>query len=303
MPRDKPFGSTIVKIVKPYDMNFCSTNSEEWDCHIPPRLWTVKGLLKLRQFYASTLMSKIGMVVELWCPLRNHKVLMCPDKNIHYKNVSERRRIFLRKLSDPPTAIVIFRRKPPRRRLPPLPLLRERRTSPISHHHEENVAEPHCYFDDTLTLFPFSCSSAIAAVPLLLMQQGVCEHIMKLWDIAVQLKALKRNEELVQELGSALLKEGARCFFYKKKGHMKKEWPKFKAWLEKKDLETASFLNQKAQIQAALAGSQSKKSIKGKLKQILHLLQEDEELLPNEESDQEDNPNEDDCFGINLDDD
>ncbi|MED6199648.1 hypothetical protein PIB30_077877 [Stylosanthes scabra] len=69
------------------------------------------------------------------------------------------------------------------------------------------------------------------------------------------------------------------------------------------DPETASFLNQKAQIQAALAGSQSKKSIKGKLKQILHLLQEDEELSPNEESDQEDNPNEDDCFGINLDDD
>ncbi|MED6199649.1 hypothetical protein PIB30_077878 [Stylosanthes scabra] len=69
------------------------------------------------------------------------------------------------------------------------------------------------------------------------------------------------------------------------------------------DPETTSFLNQKAQIQAALAGSQSKKSIKGKLKRILHLLQEDEELSPNEESDQEDNPNEDDCFGINLDDD
>ncbi|MED6115242.1 hypothetical protein PIB30_088538 [Stylosanthes scabra] len=69
------------------------------------------------------------------------------------------------------------------------------------------------------------------------------------------------------------------------------------------DPETASFLNQKAQIQAALAGSQSKKSIKGKLKQILHLLQEGEELSPNEESDQEDNPNEDNCFGINLDDD
>ncbi|MED6224140.1 hypothetical protein PIB30_080960 [Stylosanthes scabra] len=71
------------------------------------------------------------------------------------------------------------------------------------------------------------------------------------------------------------------------------------------DLETASFLNQKTQIQAALAGSQSKKSIKGKLKQILHLLQEDEDLSPDEESDQEneDNPNEDDCFGVNLDDD
>ncbi|MED6136075.1 hypothetical protein PIB30_052544 [Stylosanthes scabra] len=68
------------------------------------------------------------------------------------------------------------------------------------------------------------------------------------------------------------------------------------------DPKTASFLNQKAQIQAALAGSQSKQSIKGKLQQILHLLQEDEEISPNEESD-EDIPNEDDCFGINLEDD
>ncbi|MED6137082.1 hypothetical protein PIB30_061629 [Stylosanthes scabra] len=73
--------------------------------------------------------------------------------------------------------------------------------------------------------------------------------------------------------------------------------------LKTSDPETASFLNQKAQIQAALAGSQSKKSIKGKLKQILHLLQEDEELSPNEESDQDDNQNEEDCFEINLDDD
>ncbi|MED6146377.1 hypothetical protein PIB30_033988 [Stylosanthes scabra] len=66
-----------------------------------------------------------------------------------------------------------------------------------------------------------------------------------------------------------------------------------------------AYPEKKAQIQAALLGSQSKQSIKGKLKQILHLLQEDEELLPNEESDQEceDSPNEDDCFGINLDDD
>ncbi|MED6125108.1 hypothetical protein PIB30_065484 [Stylosanthes scabra] len=67
------------------------------------------------------------------------------------------------------------------------------------------------------------------------------------------------------------------------------------------DPEIASFLNQKAQIQVALAGSQSKQSIKGKLKQILHLLQEDEELSPDEED--EDSPNEDDYFGINLDDD
>ncbi|MED6190081.1 hypothetical protein PIB30_102278, partial [Stylosanthes scabra] len=68
------------------------------------------------------------------------------------------------------------------------------------------------------------------------------------------------------------------------------------------DPETASFLNQRAQIQAALAGSQSKKSIKGKLKQILHLLQKDEEVSSDEES-EERSPNEDDCFGINLDDD
>ncbi|MED6225597.1 hypothetical protein PIB30_095141, partial [Stylosanthes scabra] len=68
------------------------------------------------------------------------------------------------------------------------------------------------------------------------------------------------------------------------------------------DPEMASFLNQRAQIQAALAGSQSKKSIKGKLKQILHLLQEDEEVSSDEES-EEGSPNEDECFGINLDDD
>ncbi|MED6202859.1 hypothetical protein PIB30_109799, partial [Stylosanthes scabra] len=68
------------------------------------------------------------------------------------------------------------------------------------------------------------------------------------------------------------------------------------------DPEMASFLNQRAQIQAALAGSQSRKSIKGKLEQILHLLQEDEEVSSDEES-EEGSPNEDDCFGINLDDD
>ncbi|MED6226265.1 hypothetical protein PIB30_101893 [Stylosanthes scabra] len=41
---------------------------------------------------------------------------------------------------------------------------------------------------------------------------------------------------------------------------------------------------------------------KGKLKQILHLLQEDKEISSDEES-EEVSPNEDDCFGINLDDD
>ncbi|MED6214466.1 hypothetical protein PIB30_103390 [Stylosanthes scabra] len=82
-----------------------------------------------------------------------------------------------------------------------------------------------------------------------------------------------------------------------------REWFKLNPKSQKiSDPETASFLNQKAQIQAALAGSQSKKSIKGKLKQILHLLQEDEEVSSDEES-EEGSPNEDDCFGINLDDD
>ncbi|QHO46213.1 uncharacterized protein DS421_6g185450 [Arachis hypogaea] len=53
------------------------------------------------------------------------------------------------------------------------------------------------------------------------------------------------------------------------------------------DPETASFLNQKAQIQATLAASQSKQSIKGKLQQILHFLQEDEESSSKEQSDEE----------------
>ncbi|MED6189613.1 hypothetical protein PIB30_097744 [Stylosanthes scabra] len=82
-----------------------------------------------------------------------------------------------------------------------------------------------------------------------------------------------------------------------------REWFKLNPNSQKiSDPEMASFLNQRAQIQAALAGSQSKKSIKGKLKQILHLLQEDEEVSSDEES-EEGSPNEDDCFGINLDDD
>ncbi|MED6198950.1 hypothetical protein PIB30_071515 [Stylosanthes scabra] len=85
-----------------------------------------------------------------------------------------------------------------------------------------------------------------------------------------------------------------------------REWFKSNPKSQKiSDPETTSFLNQKAQIQAALAGSKSKQSIKEKLQQILHLLQEDEEFSPNEESDQEcdDSQNEDDYFGINLDDD
>ncbi|QHO49811.1 uncharacterized protein DS421_1g17220 [Arachis hypogaea] len=66
--------------------------------------------------------------------------------------------------------------------------------------------------------------------------------------------------------------------------------------------ETASFLNQKAQIQAALAASQSKQSIKGKLQQILDLIQEDEESSSKEESDEEgkDSQVEEDCFEVCL---
>ncbi|QHO42110.1 uncharacterized protein DS421_5g151420 [Arachis hypogaea] len=70
-----------------------------------------------------------------------------------------------------------------------------------------------------------------------------------------------------------------------------------------------SFLNRKAQIQAALAASQSKKSIKGKMKsphlKIIHLLQEDEESSSKEESDEEckDNQVEEDCFEVCLADD
>ncbi|QHO01786.1 uncharacterized protein DS421_13g418150 [Arachis hypogaea] len=65
---------------------------------------------------------------------------------------------------------------------------------------------------------------------------------------------------------------------------------------------TASFLNQKAQIQAALAASQSKESIKGKLQQILRLLQEDEESSSKEGGDEQDQDkrSDEDCFEVCL---
>ncbi|QHN93017.1 uncharacterized protein DS421_17g589040 [Arachis hypogaea] len=64
----------------------------------------------------------------------------------------------------------------------------------------------------------------------------------------------------------------------------------------------ASFLNQKAQIQAAFAGSRLKQSIKGKLQQILDLLQEDEESSSKEEKDVEskDSQVKEDCFKVCL---
>ncbi|QHN81875.1 uncharacterized protein DS421_20g690770 [Arachis hypogaea] len=68
------------------------------------------------------------------------------------------------------------------------------------------------------------------------------------------------------------------------------------------DLETTSFLNQKAQIQAALAASQSKESIKGKLQQILRLLQKDEASSSKEECNEQvqDRQTEEDCFEVCL---
>ncbi|CAJ2667334.1 unnamed protein product [Trifolium pratense] len=101
--------------------------------------------------------------------------------------------------------------------------------------------------------------------------KGVREHIMKMRDISAQLKKLEvdiclKEERLVMEQGeSALLtttrgknkaiktdkaqanqkgkfkippqgdiKKQDKCFFCKKGGHMKKQCPRFKEWLEKK---------------------------------------------------------------------
>ncbi|QHN82496.1 uncharacterized protein DS421_20g696380 [Arachis hypogaea] len=82
-----------------------------------------------------------------------------------------------------------------------------------------------------------------------------------------------------------------------------REWFKTNPNTQKiSDPETASFLNQKAQIQTALAASQSKESIKRKLQQILCLLQEDEESSSKEECDEQDQDRqiEEDCFEVCL---
>jgi len=73
------------------------------------------------------------------------------------------------------------------------------------------------------------------------------------------------------------------------------------------------FLNQKSQLVAFLASSKSKESLAKNLKEVLHLLQQEEESItkkevesPEENDDQDDNPfyqNEDYCFGISLEDD
>ncbi|QHN85818.1 uncharacterized protein DS421_16g540640 [Arachis hypogaea] len=70
--------------------------------------------------------------------------------------------------------------------------------------------------------------------------------------------------------------------------------------------ETSIFLNQKAQIAAALVESQSKESFTKNLQQILQLLQAEEDQEgrqdPNSSttSSSDYNQNEDDCFRINL---
>eukprot|EP00256_Glycine_max_P051982 XP_014618148.1 uncharacterized protein LOC106794778 [Glycine max] len=93
--------------------------------------------------------------------------------------------------------------------------------------------------------------------------KGVREYIMKMRDILAQLKKLEEEERLVMEMGeSALLttaygknkatksqankkgngkippqadiKKMTKCFFCKKKGHMKKNYPEFQKWLKKK---------------------------------------------------------------------
>ena len=74
------------------------------------------------------------------------------------------------------------------------------------------------------------------------------------------------------------------------------------------------FLNQKSQLAAFLASSKSKESLAQNLKEVLQLLQQEVEEEPSKKEaessetndDQEDDPfyqNEDDCFGISLDDD
>ncbi|QHO41404.1 uncharacterized protein DS421_5g145440 [Arachis hypogaea] len=80
-----------------------------------------------------------------------------------------------------------------------------------------------------------------------------------------------------------------------------KEHPKF---TKPFDHEESIFLNQKAQIAAALAGAQSKETLARHLQQIMQMIDEDkkhkDDPTPSEESSSDYNQNEDDCFGINL---
>jgi len=85
-------------------------------------------------------------------------------------------------------------------------------------------------------------------------------------------------------------------------------------FLKPVDPETSLFLNQKSQLPAFLASSKSKESLAQNFKEVLQLLQQEEDEEPPKKEaessknndDQDDDPfyqNEDDCFGISLDDD
>ena len=73
------------------------------------------------------------------------------------------------------------------------------------------------------------------------------------------------------------------------------------------------FLNQKSQLEVFLASSKSKETLAKNLKEVLHLLQQEKESTMKkevdslEENDDKNNSpfyqNEDDCFGISLEDD
>ena len=78
------------------------------------------------------------------------------------------------------------------------------------------------------------------------------------------------------------------------------------------DTKTSLFFNQKSQLAAFLANSKSKESLAKNLKEVLQLLQQEEDegssskREENESSEENDDPfyqNEDDCFGISLNDD
>ncbi|CAJ2668437.1 unnamed protein product [Trifolium pratense] len=88
--------------------------------------------------------------------------------------------------------------------------------------------------------------------------RGVRDHIMRMRDIAAQLKSLEEEERLMMEEGEKvnltvqgkkkkgsakdkgnippqpIIKKESKCFFCKRKGHMKKDCIKFKSWLDKK---------------------------------------------------------------------
>ena len=48
-------------------------------------------------------------------------------------------------------------------------------------------------------------------------------------------RVVEEEEKLRKEKGHMALRDGDRCFFYKKKGHIKKDCAKFIAWLSKRE--------------------------------------------------------------------